>query len=82
MATPGKMTVTVRSALNRQPLLVSDDATAIEFRDGSGRLVVVFAKVAGKDNAVWLFSTAGDKDWEQVLAQCGYGITTVTAQGR
>ena len=66
--------VVVKSALNRPPLLDTEAATAVEFRDGQGKLMALFSKVAETGSDVWLFSTAQDKDWAQVLSQCGYAV--------
>lgn len=67
----------VRVLSGIQPILATDKATVIEFRDGSGELMALFFRLNG-DN--WGFSTKADSDWESNLIRLGYLSTNITVE--
>lgn len=44
------------------PLLQTNDARLIQIRDQSGELIALMFKLT---NALWVFTTPGDPDWEE-----------------
>jgi hypothetical protein len=52
------------------PLLISDDASVIEFRDPFDELVALMVKVLSDD--MWGLVTKNDPDWQATLVRCGY----------
>ena len=66
------MQVTVRGTDQlAAPLLVTDKASAIEFRDSAGELCAIFANNA-LTLGYWNFVTKADDDWIPTLRRLGY----------
>ena len=63
-------TLIVRKGLLDPPLLITDDALAVEVYDGNNDLIAVMHKVINND--LWGVTTKGDPDWVQTLCQLGY----------
>ena len=60
-----------------QPLLATDKATVVEFRDGFGELMALFFRQSGD---LWAFSTKSDEDWDSNLVRLGYAASSITAK--
>ena len=58
------------SNIMQPPLLVSEDAAVIEFRDPFDDLVALMVKVLSDD--MWGLVTKNDPDWQATLVRCGY----------
>jgi len=52
------------------PLLETNEANVIEFRDNNGQLEALVTRVLGGE--LWCFACKSDKDWEQTLLRHGY----------
>jgi hypothetical protein len=66
-----KETVIVRSTnILKPPLLVTNEAMAVEFYDGNGEMVAVVHRVL--DGNYWAFTSKNDKDWDEAIRQLGY----------
>lgn len=64
-------TLIVRSiGILRPPLLVTNEAMAIEMYGENGELMTVIHRVL--DGNYWAMTTSKDPDWKEVLAQLGY----------
>ena len=71
MSDPKRRVVVRGPNILAPPLLDTNDAHTIEFRDGDGRLVALFMRVLG-ESGLWGFSTIQDEDWPQTLVRNGY----------
>ena len=78
MATKG--TIRVLAGIVRPPLLETQDATVIEFRDNFGDLNAVFCRLV-PDADLWAFVTRKDPDWDATLVRLGYKPSPITTQG-
>ena len=72
-------TIRVLAGIVRPPLLETQDATLIEFRDGFGDLNAVFFRLVPNED-LWAFVTRKDPDWEATMVRLGYKQTPVTTQ--
>ena len=64
-------TLIVRSTgILKPPLLVTNEAMAVEMYDGNGELMAVVHRVF--DGNFWMLTTSQDNDWPEVLRQLGY----------
>lgn len=54
------------------PLLISEEAQIIEFRDGDNNLNALMVKVFGDENDLWGLVTRADPDWQETLIRYGY----------
>ena len=64
-------TLIVRSTgILKPPLLVTNEAMAVEMYDGNGELMAVVHRVL--DGNFWMLTTSQDNDWPEVLRQLGY----------
>lgn len=75
MGKPG--TIRVLAGVLQPPLLETDRATIVEFRDAYGDLNAVYSRV-GPD--LWMFVTKKDPDWESNLIRLGYMDSPITIQ--
>ena len=75
MGRPG--TIRVLASVLRPPLLETDQANILEFRDAYGDLNAIYSRV-GPD--LWLFVTRNDPDWEANLIRLGYMDSPATLQ--
>lgn len=67
-------TLIVRSRnILKPPLLVTNEALAVEMYDSQGELMAVVHKVL--DGNYWAFTSREDQDWPEVIRQLGY-LTT------
>jgi len=67
----GKATVTVRgNGLLKPPILVTDEAHLIEFRDSFGDLNALLFKVLNDE--CWALVTKGSDEWASALVRFGY----------
>lgn len=67
-------TLIVRSRnILKPPLLVTNEALAVEMYDSQGELMAVVHKVL--DGNYWVFTSREDRDWPEVIRQLGY-LTT------
>jgi len=56
----------------KPPLLDTDEASAIEFRDpASGELKAIFARGMFGEST-WMFVSCSDKDWPEAMRLLGY----------
>jgi len=69
MANKSKIIVRGNNIL-QPPLLVSEEATIIEFRDSFDDLVALMVRVFTDD--MWGLVTKGDPDWHATLVRYGY----------
>ncbi len=76
-----KSRVIVRSGVNAEPLLDTEDANQIEFYDCNGELIALVGHVFS--NGLWFYSNRNDKDWIEVLTRTGYvaGVDLVGVPG-
>ena len=64
-------TLIVRSTnILKPPLLVTDEAMAVEVYDASHELVAVMHRVL--EGNYWAMTTRNDPDWNEALLQLGY----------
>lgn len=56
--------------LLQPPLLVTNEAAAVEIYDGKNELIAVLHPVL--EGNYWAVTTKTDPDWEQCLSQLGY----------
>jgi hypothetical protein len=65
-----KASITVRGPnILQPPLLVTEDAKLIEFRDGFGELNALLIRVFTDE--MWMLVTKNDPDWEATLVREG-----------
>ena len=77
MGHPG--TIRVLASVLRPPLLETDQANIVEFRDTFGDLNAVYSRLH-RDSDLWVFVTRDDPDWESNLIRLGYMDSPVTIQ--
>jgi len=65
--------IVVRSPdIVKPPLLDTDDAKIIEFRDDAGNLLCFWVNVFDKNpNALWGFCSKSDEDWSSMCLKFG-----------
>ena len=62
----------IRSIFDNKPLLETDQAALIEFRDDSNQLEAVVSRVL---DGLWCYSCKQDPDWIDTLIRLGYKST-------
>lgn len=62
--------IVVRAGLLEPPLLVTDQAVAVEVYDGDDNLIAVMHKAFTDE--MWAVTTKADPDWEAAICQMGY----------
>lgn len=65
---PGR--IRVLTSVTGTPLLVTHEATLIEYRNYAGELLAVFSRHFSDD--MWIMVACGDEDWETELVRLGY----------
>jgi hypothetical protein len=76
----GRAQITVRGPnVVAPPLLVTEDAHVIEFRDGFGELNALLVRMPGGDE-LWGLVTKNDEDWAASLVRYGYITADKTAE--
>jgi len=71
MSEAGNSRIVVRGTnILQAPLLVTEDATLIEFRDGYDDLIALMVRVLSDD--MWGLVTKNDPDWQAMLIRYGY----------
>jgi len=68
----------VRVMAGLQPLLITDKATVVEFRDRFGDLNALFCRHFTDD--MWIFVTRDDPDWSATLVRLGYTAAPMTTE--
>ena len=75
MGNPG--TIRVLASVLKPPLLETDKANIVEFRDAYGDLNAIYSRVSAD---MWMFVTRNDPDWESNLIRLGYMDSPITLQ--
>ena len=71
MSEVGNSRIVVRgTSILQAPLLITEDATLIEFRDGYGDLIALMVRVLSDE--MWGLVTKQDPDWQGLLLRYGY----------
>jgi hypothetical protein len=68
----------IRVMAGIRPILTTDKATVIEFRDKFRDLMALFCRHFNDD--MWIFITKDDPDWESHLVRLGYLSSSITAE--
>lgn len=68
----------IRVMAGIQPLIMTSDATVIEFYDGFGDLMALFCRHFNDD--MWIFVTKADADWQDHLIRLGYLDAPMSAE--
>ena len=73
MKNPGTLTIRGGDIL-QPPLLVTDEAKVLEFRDKNGDLLCFWIRVFddGSDRELWGFCARNDPDWKEMCVRYGY----------
>lgn len=77
MGHPG--TIRVLANVLRPPLLETDQANIVEFRDAFGDLNAIYSRLHANSD-LWVFVTKDDPDWESNLIRLGYMDSPITLQ--